>query len=188
MASDKGKKSSKTVTTIPANDDGTEKKRALDIALAGIEKQFGKGAVIRMGERASRDIQVIPTGCLDLDMALGVGGLPRGRVVEIYGPESSGKTTVALHVVAEAQKMGGVAAFIDAEHALDPVYARKLGVDVDQLYVSQPDTGEQARKSVRRWCVPARSISWSSTRLQRWCRRPKSTAKWAIPSSVCRRA
>ena len=144
MASDKGKKSSKTVTTIPAGDDGTEKKRALDIALAGIEKQFGKGAVIRMGERASRDIQVIPTGCLDLDMALGVGGLPRGRVVEIYGPESSGKTTVALHVVAEAQKMGGVAAFIDAEHALDPVYARKLGVDVDQLYVSQPDTGEQA--------------------------------------------
>ena len=144
MASDKGKKSSKTVTTIPANDDGTEKKRALDIALAGIEKQFGKGVVIRMGERASRDIQVIPTGCLDLDMALGVGGLPRGRVVEIYGPESSGKTTVALHVVAEAQKMGGVAAFIDAEHALDPVYARKLGVDVDQLYVSQPDTGEQA--------------------------------------------
>ena len=144
MASDKGKKSSKTVTTIPANDDGTEKKRALDIALVGIEKQFGKGAVIRMGERASRDIQVIPTGCLDLDMALGVGGLPRGRVVEIYGPESSGKTTVALHVVAEAQKMGGVAAFIDAEHALDPVYARKLGVDVDQLYVSQPDTGEQA--------------------------------------------
>ena len=144
MASDKGKKSSKTVTTIPANDYGTEKKRALDIALAGIEKQFGKGAVTRMGERASRDIQVIPTGCLDLDMALGVGGLPRGRVVEIYGPESSGKTTVALHVVAEAQKMGGVAAFIDAEHALDPVYARKLGVDVDQLYVSQPDTGEQA--------------------------------------------
>ena len=144
MASDKGKKSSKTVTTIPANDDGTERKRALDIALAGIEKQFGKGAVIRMGDRASRDIQVIPTGCLDLDMALGVGGLPRGRVVEIYGPESSGKTTVALHVVAEAQKMGGVAAFIDAEHALDPVYARKLGVDVDQLYVSQPDTGEQA--------------------------------------------
>ena len=132
------------MTTIPANDDGTERKRALDIALAGIEKQFGKGAVIRMGERASRDIQVIPTGCLDLDMALGVGGLPRGRVVEIYGPESSGKTTVALHVVAEAQKMGGVAAFIDAEHALDPVYARKLGVDVDQLYVSQPDTGEQA--------------------------------------------
>ena len=188
MASDKGKKSSKTVTTIPANDDGTEKKRALDIALAGIEKQFGKGAVIRMGERASRDIQVIPTGCLDLDMALGVGGLPRGRVVEIYGPESSGKTTVALHVVAEAQKMGGVAAFIDAEHALDPVYARKLGVDVDQLYVLSRIRASRRWKSVRRWCVPARSISWSSTRLRRWCRRPKSTAKWAIPSSVCRRA
>ena len=124
--------------------DGSEKKRALDIALAGIEKQFGKGAIIRMGERPVQNIQVISTGCLDLDLALGVGGLPRGRVVEIYGPESSGKTTVALHVVAEAQRAGGVAAFIDAEHALDPVYARKLGVDIDQLYVSQPDTGEQA--------------------------------------------
>ncbi len=141
MASDKSKKAAKTVTVA---EDGSEKKRALDMALASIEKQFGKGAIIRMGERAQQDIQVIPTGCLDLDMALGVGGLPRGRVVEIYGPESSGKTTVALHVVAEAQRAGGVAAFIDAEHALDPVYARKLGVDVDQLYVSQPDTGEQA--------------------------------------------
>ena len=142
MATDKSKKAAKNAPV--ASDDGNEKKRALDIALAGIEKQFGKGAIIRMGERAVRDIEVIPTGCLDLDMALGVGGLPRGRVIEIYGPESSGKTTVALHVVAEAQKMGGVAAFIDAEHALDPVYARKLGVYVDQLYVSQPDTGEQA--------------------------------------------
>ena len=141
MASDKSKKAAKTVTVA---EDGNEKKRALDMALASIEKQVGKGAIIRMGERAQQDIQVIPTGCLDLDMALGVGGLPRGRVVEIYGPESSGKTTVALHVVAEAQRAGGVAAFIDAEHALDPVYARKLGVDVDQLYVSQPDTGEQA--------------------------------------------
>ena len=142
MASDKSKKAAKVVTA--PSDDATERKRALDMALASIEKQFGKGAIIRMGERAQQNIQVIPTGCLDLDMALGVGGLPRGRVVEIYGPESSGKTTVALHVVAEAQKAGGVAAFIDAEHALDPVYARKLGVDVDQLYVSQPDTGEQA--------------------------------------------
>ena len=142
MATDQSKKAAKNAPVV--SDDGNEKKRALDIALAGIEKQFGKGAIIRMGERAVRDIEVIPTGCLDLDMALGVGGLPRGRVIEIYGPESSGKTTVALHVVAEAQKMGGVAAFIDAEHALDPVYARKLGVDVDQLYVSQPDTGEQA--------------------------------------------
>ena len=142
MASDKSKKAAKAATA--PTDDAGEKKRALDMALASIEKQFGKGAIIRMGERAQQNIQVIPTGCLDLDMALGVGGLPRGRVVEIYGPESSGKTTVALHVVAEAQKAGGVAAFIDAEHALDPVYARKLGVDVDQLYVSQPDTGEQA--------------------------------------------
>ena len=142
MATDKSKKAAKNAPVV--SDDGNEKKRALDSALEGIEKQFGKGAIIRMGERAVRDIEVIPTGCLDLDMALGVGGLPRGRVIEIYGPESSGKTTVALHVVAEAQKMGGVAAFIDAEHALDPVYARKLGVDVDQLYVSQPDTGEQA--------------------------------------------
>ena len=130
MAADKSKKASKSVNVL---EDANERKRALDMALAGIDKQFGKGAIIRMGDRNVRDIEVIPTGCLDLDMALGVGGLPRGRVVEIYGPESSGKTTVALHVVAEAQKMGGVAAFIDAEHALDPVYARKLGVDVDQL-------------------------------------------------------
>ena len=136
------KKSAKVAAAAEA--EVNEKKRALDMALAGIEKQFGKGSIIRMGERAVQDIQVIPTGCLDLDIALGVGGLPRGRVIEIYGPESSGKTTVALHVVAEAQRTGGVAAFIDAEHALDPVYAKKLGVDIDQLYVSQPDTGEQA--------------------------------------------
>ena len=141
MAAKKEKTVSKASTEDKVN---SEKQRALDMALAGIEKQFGKGAIIRMGDRPVQNIQVIPTGCLDLDMALGVGGLPRGRVVEIYGPESSGKTTVALHVVAEAQKAGGVAAFIDAEHALDPVYARKLGVDIDQLYVSQPDTGEQA--------------------------------------------
>jgi len=138
-------KKEKTAKQVAAEDKvNSEKQRALDMALAGIEKQFGKGAIIRMGDRPVQNIQVIPTGCLDLDMALGVGGLPRGRVVEIYGPESSGKTTVALHVVAEAQKAGGVAAFIDAEHALDPVYARKLGVDIDSLYVSQPDTGEQA--------------------------------------------
>ena len=138
-------KKEKTAKQIAAEEKvNSEKQRALDMALAGIEKQFGKGSIIRMGDRPVQNIQVIPTGCLDLDMALGVGGLPRGRVVEIYGPESSGKTTVALHVVAEAQKAGGVAAFIDAEHALDPVYARKLGVDIDQLYVSQPDTGEQA--------------------------------------------
>ena len=137
------KKSTKAAA-VAVDTEVSEKKRALEMALAGIEKQFGKGSIIRMGEKAVQNIQVIPTGCLDLDIALGVGGLPRGRVVEIYGPESSGKTTVALHVVAEAQRSGGVAAFIDAEHALDPVYARKLGVDIDQLYVSQPDTGEQA--------------------------------------------
>ncbi|MCR4708540.1 MAG: recombinase RecA [Clostridiales bacterium] len=140
MAADKGSRKQEPVLGA----EGEEKRKALAMALAGIEKNFGKGAVIRMGDREVRDIDVIPTGCMDLDMALGVGGLPRGRVIEIYGPESSGKTTVALHVVAEAQKMGGLAAFIDAEHALDPVYAKKLGVDVDQLYVSQPDTGEQA--------------------------------------------
>ena len=122
-----------------------EKRKALDAVLAQIEKAYGKGAIMKLGEDAGNtDIEVIPTGCLSLDLALGVGGLPRGRMVEIYGPESSGKTTVALHAVAQAQKMGGVAAFVDAEHALDPVYAKKLGVDLDELYVSQPDTGEQA--------------------------------------------
>ena len=122
-----------------------EKMKALESALAQLNKTYGKGAVMKFGDAAAdANLQVIPTGCLELDMALGVGGLPRGRVVEIYGPESSGKTTVALHCVAEAQKMGGVCAFIDAEHALDPVYARKLGVHVDELYISQPDTGEQA--------------------------------------------
>ena len=122
-----------------------EKRKALDAVLAQIEKAYGKGAIMKLGEDAGNtDIEVIPTGCLSLDLALGIGGLPRGRMVEIYGPESSGKTTVALHAVAEAQKLGGVAAFVDAEHALDPVYAKKLGVNLDELYVSQPDTGEQA--------------------------------------------
>lgn len=124
--------------------DREEKQKVLSQVILQIEKQFGKGAIIKMDEEARKDIEVIPTGCLTLDYALGVGGLPRGRIIEIYGPESSGKTTVALHVVAEAQKMGGVAAFIDAEHALDPSYASKLGVDINNLYVSQPDTGEQA--------------------------------------------
>lgn len=124
------------------------KKKALDIALAQIEKQFGKGSIMKLGESAHMNISVIPTGSLELDFALGVGGIPRGRVTEIFGPESSGKTTVALHVIAEAQKEGGTAAFIDAEHALDPVYASKLGVDIDNLLVSQPDTGEQALEIV----------------------------------------
>lgn len=123
----------------------TEKMKALDAVLLQIEKQYGKGSIMRLGDEAgSTEIEVISSGCLTLDLALGIGGFPRGRIIEIYGPESSGKTTVALHAIAEAQKAGGVAAFIDAEHALDPVYAKKLGVNLDELYVSQPDTGEQA--------------------------------------------
>lgn len=121
-----------------------EKRKALEAALGQIEKQFGKGAVMKLGENSNLQIESIPTGALGLDIALGVGGVPRGRVIEVFGPESSGKTTVALHIVAEAQKAGGEAAFIDAEHALDPIYARALGVDIDNLIVSQPDTGEQA--------------------------------------------
>ena len=122
-----------------------DKKKALEVAIAQIEKQYGKGSIMKMDADSIADgIEVISTGCLPLDIALGVGGLPRGRIVEIYGPESSGKTTVALHVIAEAQKAGGTAAFIDAEHALDPIYAQKLGVDIGAMYVSQPDTGEQA--------------------------------------------
>lgn len=121
-----------------------DKKKILEQAILNIEKQFGKGSIMRLGDAPDQKIEVIPTGCLPLDLALGCGGMPRGRIVEIYGPESSGKTTLALHVVAEAQKLGGTAAFIDAEHALDPVYASKLGVNINDLYVSQPDNGEQA--------------------------------------------
>lgn len=124
--------------------ENTEKKKALEIAMSQIEKQFGKGSVMKLGEFKAMEIEAIPTGALSLDIALGIGGVPRGRIIEVFGPESSGKTTLALHIVAEAQKMGGEAAFIDAEHALDPVYAKKLGVDIDNLIVSQPDTGEQA--------------------------------------------
>jgi len=121
-----------------------EQDKALDMAVSQIEKQFGTGAIMKMGEGAIRNVKAIPTGALSLDIALGIGGVPRGRIVEIFGPESSGKTTLALHVVAEAQRNGGIAAFIDAEHALDPVYAKALGVDVDEMFISQPDTGEQA--------------------------------------------
>ena len=121
------------------------KQKALDVALAQIEKQFGKGSVMKLGDQSAHmNVETVPTGCLSLDIALGLGGIPRGRIVEIYGPESSGKTTVALHMVAEIQKRGGIAGFIDAEHALDPVYARNIGVDIDNLYISQPDNGEQA--------------------------------------------
>lgn len=121
-----------------------DKKKLLDAAILQIEKQFGKGAIMKLGEKKIEPIEVIPTGCLTLDYALGIGGIPKGRIIEIYGPESSGKTTVSLHILAEAQKLGGTAAFIDAEHALDPIYAQKLGVDCAELYVSQPDNGEQA--------------------------------------------
>ncbi|MCQ2520419.1 MAG: recombinase RecA [Lachnospiraceae bacterium] len=122
-----------------------EKKRALEAALGQIEKQFGKGAVMRLGDPASQmNVETIPTGSLSLDLALGLGGIPKGRIIEIYGPESSGKTTVTLHMIAEVQKRGGIAGFIDAEHALDPVYARNIGVDINNLYISQPDNGEQA--------------------------------------------
>jgi len=121
-----------------------DKQKALELSLAGIEKQFGKGSVMKMGEKGSMEIGTVPTGALALDLALGIGGLPRGRVTEIYGPESSGKSTLAMHVVAEAQRTGGICAYIDAEHAMDPIYARAIGVDVDELLISQPDTGEQA--------------------------------------------
>lgn len=127
----------------------SEKDKAIDHVLSQIEKQFGKGSIMRLGDEPSRkDIGVIPSGALSLDIALGIGGIPRGRIIEIYGPESSGKTTVALHMIAEAQKLGGVAAFIDAEHALDPGYAKNIGVDTDSLILSQPDTGEQALEIV----------------------------------------
>ncbi|MEL7481316.1 MAG: recombinase RecA [Pseudomonadota bacterium] len=125
-------------------DSGVDKQKALETALSNIERSFGKGSIMRLGDRQALDIEAVSTGSLGLDIALGIGGLPKGRVIEIYGPESSGKTTLSLHVVAEAQKNGGVCAFVDAEHALDPAYASKLGVDLDDLLISQPDTGEQA--------------------------------------------
>ncbi len=127
-----------------AEKDGMDKQKALEAALGQIDRAFGKGSVMKLGQRAVMEVEATPTGSLSLDIALGVGGLPKGRVIEIYGPESSGKTTLALHVVAEMQKAGGIAAFVDAEHALDPSYAKKLGVDIDELLISQPDTGEQA--------------------------------------------
>jgi recombination protein RecA len=133
-----------TKETASQKAEAAEKAKALDSALVQIEKQFGKGAVMKLNADAMREIPVISTGALSLDLALGVGGVPRGRIIEIYGPESSGKTTLTLHIVAEAQKLGGMAAFIDAEHALDPSYARRLGVNIDELLVSQPDNGEQA--------------------------------------------
>lgn len=142
MAIDKKKK--ETVKPVVKITDAEEKKKALETAIAYIEKQFGKGAIMKLGDARAMDIEAIPTGSMTLDMALGIGGVPRGRIIEIYGPESSGKTTVALHIIAQTQKMGGDVAFIDVEHALDPVYASKLGVDIDNMLVSQPDCGEHA--------------------------------------------
>ncbi len=139
----KEKAPSKGINSSPESTQA-EKAKALDQALAALEKQFGKGTVMKLGQKAAMKVESVPTGCLELDMALGVGGIPRGRIIEVFGPESSGKTTVALHVVAEVQKKGGTAAFIDAEHALDPQYASNLGVNIDELYVSQPSTGEDA--------------------------------------------
>ena len=136
MAKDKG--------TVPAAAPASDKKQAIATAMAQIEKMYGKGSIMRFGDGAELNVDFIPTGSLSLDLALGIGGLPRGRIVEIYGPESSGKTTLALHVAAEAQKRGGEVAFVDAEHALDPTYARALGVKVEDMLISQPDTGEQA--------------------------------------------
>ena len=137
MSDDKKKKA-------PTVSSSNDRQKALDTALAQIEKQYGKGAIMKLGQNVTMNVESISTGSLSLDIALGIGGLPKGRIVEVFGPESSGKTTVALHVVAQAQKAGGEAVFIDVEHALDPVYARALGVDIDSLLVSQPDTGEQA--------------------------------------------
>jgi recombination protein RecA len=134
----------KKTNTTPTSNLSADKAKAVEAAIAQIEKNYGKGSIMALGQQPVEDIPVIPTGCIQLDMALGVGGFPRGRIIEIYGPESSGKTTLTLHAIAEAQKLGGVAAFIDAEHAFDAVYARKLGVDIESLLVSQPDTGEQA--------------------------------------------
>ena len=137
-------KATKTKKIIEMPENNEEKKKALDVAISQITKTYGKGSIMKLGQNTAMSVSSIPTGSLTLDLALGIGGVPRGRIVEIFGPESSGKTTVALHIAAEAQKLGGVAAFIDAEHALDPVYAKALGVDIDNLLVSQPDSGEQA--------------------------------------------
>ena len=159
------------------------KKEALTTALAQIEKQFGKGAIMKLGDSAALQVEAISTGSLGLDLALGVGGVPRGRIIEIYGPESSGKTTLALHILAEAQKKGGEVAFIDVEHALDPNYAAALGVDINSLLVSQPDTGEQAMEICEALVMPL-----SSTRWPPWSPGPRLRARWATAMWACRPA
>src|SRR5690606_31590019 len=162
-----------------------EKEKALEIALAQIERQFGKGAVMRLGsEAAASGLAVISSGSLSLDIATGVGGFPRGRIVEIYGPEASGKTTVALHALAEAQKEGGIAAFIDAEHALDPGYARNLGVDMDNLLVAWPGPLRASRpcKAPRHGCAARPSTAPWGTGWRPWCPGPRSKGRWATPT------
>ncbi len=166
--------------------DNMDRQKALEAALAQIDKAFGKGSAMKLGSKETMQVEAISTGSLGLDIALGIGGLPRGRVIEVYGPESSGKTTLALHVIAEAQKMGGTAAFVDAEHALDPVYAKKLGVDIDELIVSQPDTGEQALEItdtlVRSNAIDVLVVDSVAALVPA----PKSRARWVTATLACR--
>ena len=171
------------------NDANSEKAKALAAALAQIEKQFGKGTIMKLGEgEVVEDIQVVSTGSLGLDIALGVGGLPRGRVIEIYGPESSGKTTLTLQVVAQMQKLGGTCAFIDAEHALDTSYAQKLGVNLNEVLISQPDTGEQALEIVDSLVRSGAVDLIVVDSVAHWCPRRKLKAKWATTCPACRPA
>ena len=163
-----------------------DREKAVDLAIGQIERQFGKGSIMKLGSQVIADVPVIPTGSLALDHALGVGGIPRGRVIELFGPESSGKTTLALHIVAEAQKQGGIAAFVDAEHALDVMYARKLGVNCDDLLVSQPDTGEQALEIAEVLVGAVPWMCWSLTRWQPWSQGQRLRATWEMPMWVCR--
>lgn len=165
-----------------------DREKALELALAQIDKNFGKGSVMRLGDEVRQPISVIPTGSIALDVALGIGGLPRGRVVEIYGPESSGKTTVALHAVANAQAAGGIAAFIDAEHALDPDYAKKLGWTPMRYWSASPTPVSRHSRSPTCWCVQVRSTSSSSTRWPPWYPAPRSRARWVTATSACRPA
>ena len=191
------KKSAPAKTAAPASD----KKQAIQTAMSQIEKMYGKGSIMRLGDQTNLNIEAISTGSLALDLALGIGGVPRGRIVEIYGPESSGKTTLALHILAQAQKAGGEVAFVDAEHALDPGYARALGVNIDDMLVSQPDTGEQALEItealVRSGAVDAvvvdsvaalvpraeivllSTLPWASVVIRRWPRSPRSSSSMA---------
>ena len=179
--------SKRAAASARAGGGAEEKAKALETALAQIKKQFGEGAVMRLGQDSALNVEAIPTGSLSLDLALGIGGVPRGRIIEIYGPESSGKTTLALHCIAEGQKRGGNAAFIDVEHALDPVYAGNLGVDVDSLLVSQPDTGEQCLGNHRGFGAlqrHRRDCGWTPWRP--WCPGRRSRARWATPTWACR--